>query len=50
MQDYELRPPRDNMDIRREMDARAQEAGKGGDAPRVRGQRALAWVESDFSR
>lgn len=29
MQDYELRPSRENLDIRRQMDAQAQVVGNG---------------------
>ena len=39
MQDYELRPARENLDIRRQMDAQAQVVGKWEDAHHVPEQR-----------
>jgi len=42
MQDYELRPSRNNLDIRRQMDAQAQVVGKWEDAHRVPDQKRLA--------
>ena len=48
MQDYELRPSRDNLDIRRQMDAQAQVVGKWEDAHRVPEQRRLTWFYPDF--
>ena len=43
MQDYELRPSRENLDIRRQMDAQAQVVGKWEDAHHVPEQRRLTW-------
>ena len=34
MQDYELRPSRNNLDIRRQMDAQAQVVGRKNTSPR----------------
>ena len=48
MQDYELRPSRDNLDIRRQMDAQAQVVGKWEDAHRVPDQKRLTWFYPDF--
>ena len=48
MRDYELRPARENLDIRRQMDARAQVVGKWEDAHHVPEQRRLTWFYPDF--
>ena len=48
MQDYELRPARENLDIRRQMDAQAQVVGKWEDAHHVPEQRRLTWFYPDF--
>ncbi len=48
MQDYELRPDRENLDIRRQMDAQAQVMGKWEDAHRVPDQKRLTWFYPDF--
>ena len=48
MQDYELRPARENLDIRRQMDAQAQVVGKWEDAHRVPDQKRLTWFYPDF--
>ena len=48
MRDYELRPSRSNLDIRRQMDAQAQVVGKWEDAHRVPEQKRLTWFYSDF--
>ena len=48
MQDYELRPSRNNLDIRRQMDAQAQVVGKWEDAHRVPDQKRLTWFYPDF--
>lgn len=48
MRDYELRPSRDNLDIRRQMDAQAQVVGKWEDAHHVPEQRRLTWFYPDF--
>ena len=48
MQDYELRPSRENLDIRRQMDAQAQVVGKWEDAHRVPDQKRLTWFYPDF--
>lgn len=48
MQDYELRPSRENLDIRRQMDAQAQVVGKWEDAHHVPEQRRLTWFYHDF--
>ena len=48
MRDYELRPARDNLDIRRQMDAQAQVVGKWEDAHHVPEQRRLTWFYHDF--
>ncbi len=48
MRDYELRPARENLDIRRQMDAQAQVVGKWEDAHHVPEQRRLTWFYSDF--
>ena len=48
MQDYELRPARNNLDIRRQMDAQAQVVGKWEDAHRVPEQKRLTWFYPDF--
>ena len=48
MQDYELRPSRENLDIRRQMDAQAQVVGKWEDAHHVPEQRRLTWFYPDF--
>ena len=44
MQDYELRPSRENLDIRRQMDTQAQVVGKWEDAHHVPEQRRLTSV------
>lgn len=46
--DYELRPARQNLDVRRTMDAQAQIVGKWEDAKRVRDQKRLTWFYPDF--
>ena len=48
MQNYELRPSRENLDIRRQMDAQAQVVGKWEDAHHVPEQRRLTWFYPDF--
>lgn len=48
MRDYELRPSRDNLDIRRQMDTQAQVVGKWEDAHRVPEQKRLTWFYPDF--
>ena len=48
LRDYELRPSRSNLDIRRQMDAQAQVVGKWEDAHRVPEQKRLTWFYSDF--
>ena len=48
MRDYELRPSRNNLDIRRQMDAQAQVVGKWEDAHRVPDQKRLTWFYPDF--
>ena len=48
MQNYELRPSRNNLDIRRQMDAQAQVVGKWEDAHRVPDQKRLTWFYPDF--
>ena len=48
MRDYELRPARENLDIRRQMDAQAQVVGKWEDAHHVPEQRRLTWFYPDF--
>ena len=48
MQDYELRPSRNNLDIRRQMDAQAQVVGKWEDAHRIPDQKRLTWFYPDF--
>ena len=48
MRDYELRPARENLDIRRQMDAQAQVVGKWEDAHHVPEQRRLTWFYHDF--
>ena len=48
MQDYELRPSRENLDIRRQMEAQAQVVGKWEDAHHVPEQRRLTWFYPDF--
>ena len=48
MEDYELRPSRDNLDIRRQMDAQAQVVGKWEDAHHVPEQKRLTWFHPDF--
>lgn len=50
MRDYELRPARENLDIRRQMDAQAQVVGKWEDAHHVPEQRRLTWFYPDFGR
>src|SRR5699024_7313194 len=47
MQDYELRPSRNNLDIRRQMDAQAQVVGKCEDAHRVPDQKRLTRLYPD---
>ena len=46
--DYELRPARENLDVRRTMDAQAQIVGKWEDAKRVPDQKRLTWFYPDF--
>ena len=48
MQDYELRPSRENLDIRRQMDAQAQVVGKWEDAHHAPEQKRLTWFYPDF--
>ena len=48
MRDYELRPSRDNLDIRRQMDAQAQVMGTWEDAHHVPEQKRLTWFYPDF--
>ena len=48
MRDYELRPSRNNLDIRRQMDTQAQVVGKWEDAHHVPEQRRLTWFYPDF--
>ena len=49
MQDYELRPSRNNLDIRRQMDAaQAQVVGKWGGRSPHPGSKALTWFYPDF--
>ena len=48
MRDYELRPSRDNLDIRRQMETQAQVVGKWEDTHRVPEQRRLTWFYPDF--
>ena len=48
LRDYELRPARNNLDIRRQMDAQAQVVGKWEDAHRVPDQKRLTWFYPDF--
>ena len=45
---YELKPSRDNPDMRRVMDAQAQVVGKWEDAHRVPDQKRLTWFYPDF--
>ena len=45
---YELRPSRENLDIRRQMDAQAQVVGKWEDAHHVPDQKRLTWFYPDF--
>lgn len=46
--DYELRPARQNLDVRRTVDAQAQIVGKWEDAKRVPEQKRLTWFYPDF--
>ena len=48
LRDYELRPSRSNLDIRRRMDAQAQVVGKWEDAQRVPAAVRLTWFYPDF--
>ena len=48
LRSYELRPSRNNPDIRRQMDAQAQVVGKWEDAHRVPDQKRLTWFYPDF--
>ena len=48
LRDYELRPSRNNRDIRRQMDAQAQVVGKWEDAHHVPEQKRLTWFYPDF--
>ena len=48
LRDYELRPARNNLDIRRQMDAQAQVVGKWEDAHHVPEQKRLTWFYPDF--
>ena len=48
LRDYELRPSRDNRDIRRQMDVQAQVVGKWEDAHHVPEQKRLTWFYPDF--
>ena len=45
---YELKPSRDNPDLRRLMDAQAQAVGKWEDAGRVPEGKRLTWFYPDF--
>lgn len=46
--DYELRPARENLDVRRTMDAQAQIVGKWEDAKHIPDQKRLTWFYPDF--
>ena len=48
LRSYELRPSRNNPDIRRQMDAQAQVVGKWEDAHRDPDQKRLTWFYPDF--
>lgn len=48
MRDYELRPARENLDIRRQMDAQAQVVGKWEDAHHLPEQKRLTWFYPNF--
>lgn len=48
MRDYELRPARENLDIRRQMDAHAQIVGKWEDARQTPDTKRLTWFYPDF--
>ena len=46
--DYELRPSRENPDIKQQMEKQAQVVGKWEDAHRVPDQKRLTWFYPDF--
>lgn len=46
--DYELRPARQNLDVRRTMDAQAQIVGKWEKANHIPDQKRLTWFYPDF--
>lgn len=46
--DYELRPARHNLDVRRTIDAQAQIVGKWEDTKHIPDQKRLTWFYSDF--
>ena len=48
MTNYELRPSRENRDVRRQMDTQAQTVGKWEDSHRVPEQKRLTWFYPDF--
>lgn len=48
MEDYELRPSRQNLDVRRRMDAQAQTVGKWEDSRRVPDGKRQTWYYTDF--
>lgn len=48
MKNYELRPSRENRDVRRQMDTQAQTVGKWEDSHRVPEQKRLTWFYPDF--
>ena len=48
LRSYELRPSRNNPDIRRQMDAQAQVVGKWEDEGRVPEGKRLTWFYPDF--
>lgn len=48
LKNYELRPSRNNLDVRRRMDEQAQTVGKWEDAKRVPDGKRLTWYYSDF--
>ena len=50
IRDYELRPSRDNLDIRRQMDAQAQVVGKSEDAHRSPATARLTLYNFDLGR
>ena len=46
--DYELRPSRENPDIKQQMEKQAQVVGKWEDAHRIPDQKRLTWFYPDF--